>query len=96
MPSAPSGPHEGHRPTYPHDPHKKPPVREHRGRDHKGEQPVISTKNNPPVHQPREHACACRACGVRVTGRRVEPRTMTWNVSGLCDRHEALSAEATA
>jgi len=42
------------------------------------------------THQPRERAVPCGACGVRVTGRRVEPRTMTWNVSGLCDRHEAL------
>ncbi len=66
------------------------------GHDHKGEQPVINTENNPLAHQPREHACACRACGVRVTGRRVEPRTMTWNVSGLCDRHEAQRAEVAA
>lgn len=57
---------------------------------------VINTENNPPVHQPREHACACRACGVRVTGRRVEPRTMTWNVSGLCELHEAQRAEVAA
>jgi len=83
-------------PPYPHGPTQKPPVHEHRGRDHKGEQPVINTENNPPVHQPRDHACPCRDCGARVTGRRVEPRTMTWNPSGLCDRHEAQRAEVAA
>ncbi len=86
MPSAPSGPH---------DQHKKPPVREHRGHDHKGERPVINPQNNPPV-QPREHACACRDCGLRVTGRRAVPRTMTWNPSGLCELHEAQRAEVAA
>ncbi len=57
---------------------------------------VSNTKN---THQPREHACACcacRDCGVRVTGRRVEPRTVTWNPSGLCDRHEAQRVEVAA
>jgi len=39
-------------------------------------------------HQPREHAVPCHLCGLRITGRRVEPRTMTWNVSGLCDHHQ--------
>jgi len=71
-------------------------VREHRGHDHKGERPVINTENNPPTHQPREHAVPCHLCGLRGTGRRVEPRTMTWNVSGLCDRHEAQRAEVAA
>lgn len=56
---------------------------------------VINPQNNPPV-QPREHACACRDCGLRVTGRRVEPRTMTWRWSGLCERHEAQRAEVAA
>jgi len=48
------------------------------------------------IHQPRERACACRDCGLRVTGRRAVPRTMTWNPSGLCDRHEAQRAEVAA
>jgi len=57
---------------------------------------VINTENNPPVHQPRERAVPCGDCGVRVTGRRVEPRTMTWNPSGLCELHEAQRAEVAA
>ncbi len=56
---------------------------------------MINTENNPPVHQPRERAVPCGACGARVTGRRVGPRTMTWNPSGLCDRHEAQYTAAT-
>jgi len=57
---------------------------------------VINTENNPPVHQPRDHACPCRDCGLRVTGRRAVPRTMTWNPSGLCELHEAQRAEVAA
>ena len=34
----------------------------------------------------REHPVPCQACGPR--------RPMTWNVSALCDRHQAEKAEA--
>ncbi len=47
------------------------------------------------THQPRERAVPCHLCGLRVTGRRAEPRTMTWNPSGLCDRHEAQYTPAS-
>jgi len=47
------------------------------------------------THQPRERAVPCGDCGARVTGSRVGPRTMTWNPSGLCDRHEAQYTAAT-
>jgi len=53
---------------------------------------VIETQNTPPDQRPRERAVPCRDCGLRPTHRGLEPRTMTWNPSGLCERHEALRA----
>jgi len=54
--------------------------------------PVIETQNTPPDQQLRERAVPCRACGLRPGRRGLEPCTMTWNPSGLCERHEALRA----
>jgi len=51
---------------------------------------VIETQNTPPDQQPRERAVPCRDCGLRPTHRGLEPRTMTWNTSRLCDGCEAL------
>jgi len=53
---------------------------------------VIKTQNTPPDQQLRERAVPCRDCGLRPGRRGLEPRTMTWNPSGLCERHEALRA----
>lgn len=39
--------------------------------------------------QQREHAVPCSACGLRKNRAIPTPKTMTWNTSGLCDRHEA-------
>ncbi len=41
--------------------------------------------------QPRERAVPCQRCGVDSRSR--QPRTMTWNLSALCDRHETQRKE---
>ena len=40
-------------------------------------------------HQPREHPVPCGLCGVVFRAGVPHPRTLTFNHSGLCDRHEA-------
>ncbi len=36
----------------------------------------------------REHRVPCWLCGATITPAGAHPRTMTGNISGLCDRHE--------
>ncbi len=72
---------------------KKPPaLTTPRAETNKEMHPVIETQNTPPDQQLRERAVPCRDCGLRPTHRGLEPRTMTWGPSGLCERHEALRA----
>ena len=41
------------------------------------------------VRRARERAVPCQRCGVERTSTGVRPRTLTGNLSALCDRHEA-------
>jgi len=45
--------------------------------------------------QTREHTVPCQLCGVDRTATGVRPRTLTWNTSALCDRHEQTLTDTT-
>ncbi len=48
------------------------------------------------VRRARERAVPCQRCGVQRTPTGVRPRTLTGNLSAVCDRCEATAATSPA
>lgn len=53
---------------------------------------VISLRGT--EHQPRERAVPCNRCGISIVHSVPRPNNMTWNLSGLCDKHEQEKRDA--